>query len=106
MVVALAAHRPALQPAVKRVIHCKTNTTITINCIMKTLKNYLAIIYKNWRTSFAAFILLVSTWFFVKQTITSEQFLILMGFCGSLGLFLSKDGQTQKEYDKEQQKGA
>lgn len=72
---------------------------------MRKVKNILAIIYKNWRTSFAGLVCLIGTIFLAMQRITVEQFMLLMGFCGSLGLFFSKDGQTQNEYDKEHNKG-
>ena len=72
---------------------------------MKKIKNYFAIIFKNKRTSFAAIICAVATWLFSKGVITPDDFLSLMGFCTSLGLFLSKDGQTQTEYDKETKAG-
>ncbi|KAB2913529.1 MAG: hypothetical protein F9K23_17035 [Bacteroidetes bacterium] len=72
---------------------------------MKRLLNILAIIYKNRRTSFTGLVCAVATWFFIEKSITADQFLALMGFCNSLGLFLAKDGQTQTEYDKAHKTG-
>ena len=73
---------------------------------MKRLKNIFAIIYKNRRTSFAGLVCAIATWLFYNAQISSDEFLSVMGFCTALGLFLSKDGQTQTEYDKEHKTGS
>lgn len=72
--------------------------------IIEQFKNIFAIVYRNRRTSFAGLICTLATWFYAQQQITTEEYLSLLGFCISLGLFLSKDGQTTTEYDKEHTK--
>ncbi|KAB2913931.1 MAG: hypothetical protein F9K23_15800 [Bacteroidetes bacterium] len=71
---------------------------------MRMLKNLWTITVKNWRTSFAGLVCLVGLVLFSQGKITTEEFLSLMAFVGSLGLFLSKDGQTAREYEKERRK--
>lgn len=73
---------------------------------MKRLKNFLAIIYKNRRTSFAGLVCLIAVRLFYTAQISTEEFLSVMGFCSALGFFFAKDGQTQTEYDKEHKTGA
>lgn len=73
--------------------------------MIKRIKNTWAVVYKNRRTTFAGILCAISTWLFSKQAISAEDFITLLGYCTTLGLFLSKDGQTQNEYDKEHQKG-
>ena len=72
--------------------------------IIEKLKNILAIVYKNRRTSFAGLVCIISTWLYAHQHIATDEFLSVLAFCTSIGLFLSKDGQTQTEYDKEHKK--
>lgn len=68
---------------------------------MKLLFNLWTIVTKNLRTSLAGLICLVALILWAKAIITTDDFLTVIGSCTTLGLFLSKDGATKKEYEKE-----
>ena len=49
--------------------------------MIKRIKNILAVVYKNRRTTFAGILCAISTWLFSQQAISAEEFITLLGYC-------------------------